>query len=682
MKRQLLYRFFASIPLVGLCAEEAVPVKPNYDVGPKGNPGFEAADIFHVDVDGELADRKALMMRDLLVWYPTTAGVRQTGRSGPLDFDKEILSLWTTRMRPEDVRSNPNTYTGLGKALLAMIHYAKDSGNLRWTSEKNRIVETILQSQESDGYLGNIQRPDPKNDPAGMVWRGWNLHDSSYLCLALVENHRLFGHEPSLEAARRYGDFIMAYWDAAPKQPGQLSPIGITDFFFALQKATGDGKYLDFIAGTPFDGRFIEMESLRDWRQELYPMRSKADADAGGNDDAYATAVTRKVHSYRYFARLIDQLKLYEAQGRKDSGLFAMSRYTLDKMADSDAPGIFISGANTRSEGWVEDQCGKGTVGEGCAVVHMVWWLSKLIEEDGDLSYGDCIERAICNHLEAAQDPNSGQMRYDVCLSGERNFRKGAHCCDGNHKRFWADIERLIYYTFPGGLAVSLYTPSTAKLEVDGIPVVLQQETAYPSGGTVTLAVDPAKAVGFALRLRIPRWTQSHVVAVNGNPVEASPVPGGIEITREWKPGDSVTLDLPMEFRWIAGMEFYAGYAALACGPQVYCLATSGNPGLSGIKNWSGITVDSTSVGLLPPPLRDGVRQPIEAKAHAWSPGRPLTEAPDLDLVFSDFPVADGFETYFRLDNPEAACGDELFEQADGKTPPAPVARGIERNKS
>jgi hypothetical protein len=52
---------------------------------------------------------------------------------------------------------------------------------------------------------------------------------------------------------------------------------------------------------------------------------------------------------------------------------------------------------------------------------------------------------------------------------------------------------------------------------------------------------------------------------------------------------------------------------------------------------------------------------PIEAKAKAWSPGKPLTNPPDLDLVFSDFPIRDGFETYFRLSNPKAANLDELY---------------------
>lgn len=254
----------------------------------QGTPGFKAADIFQVDAGGEWKDRRELMMRNLLVWYPTFFGIKQDGRTGPLDFDQEILPLWTVRMEPSKVRENPNTYTGLGKTLLAMIRYAKDSGDAHWTAEKNRIIGTILQSQEADGYLGNIRRPDPEKDPAAVLWQYWNLHDSVYLCLALTENYRLFGHDPSLAAARRYMDFVMVHWGETPKRPGQVSPIGITDFGLALYENTGDKKYLDFIAGTPFDGRFIEKESLRDWRQELYPIRSKAAAEAGGNADAGA----------------------------------------------------------------------------------------------------------------------------------------------------------------------------------------------------------------------------------------------------------------------------------------------------------------------------------------------------------------------------------------------------------
>jgi DUF1680 family protein len=633
--------------------------------GPAAKIPWQAADFLTVNAGGEWNDRRELMRREVLTWYPTSQGIRKTGSSGPLDFNKDILALWTPqgRIPAAGLSGHPQSYTGLGKTLVALVDYAADGKSPALTAEKDRIVGTILNSQDGDGYLG-IGMKNPA-DPAAVLWQAWNLHDAAYLCLGLIENFRYFHHRPSLDAARRYADFVIANWPSAPEKPGRLSPIGFSEMLLALSESTGDPKYRLFAARTPMDGRFIEFASLKDWRQELYPMSDEKSAGAGGAADAAAAKFKAKVHSYRYFARLLEQLRLHRAD--PDDGLFAMTRYTEEKTADPDSPGVFITGANTRREGWVEDQQGIGTIGEGCAVVHMAWWRGKLIEADGDLSHGDFIERAVFNHLEASQDPHSGQTRYDCMLSGERNFHKGAHCCDGNHKRFWARIGDLVFYRFTGGIAVDQFSSASAALEVDGKPVRITMETDYPATGAIKLEVALGKPSVFALRLRVPRWAQSHTLTVNGGPCEATPVPGGMEIRREWKPGDTVMLELPMSFRWIKGLRFYDGHAALTRGPQVFALAASRNPALKDIENWRGIVVDPATVKLLPAPSADGARRPIEASAMTKD---------GVPLVFSDFPVPDGRETYVRLADPGAAVGDPLFEEADGRTARPPVSAG------
>ncbi len=64
------------------------------------------------------------------------------------------------------------------------------------------------------------------------------------------------------------------------------------------------------------------------------------------------------------------------------------------------------------------------------------------------------------------------------------------------------------------------------------------------------------KAVTFPFYLRIPGWCKMAGVSVNGEKLSVAPEAGKyVRIEREWKNGDAVTLDLPMEVsvqRWTA----------------------------------------------------------------------------------------------------------------------------------
>ena len=60
----------------------------------------------------------------------------------------------------------------------------------------------------------------------------------------------------------------------------------------------------------------------------------------------------------------------------------------------------------------------------------------------------------------------------------------------------------------------------------DGVSLHVRQETEYPNSGRVVLHLDPSKPAKFPLQLRIPRWCNEAVAAVNGQPIDAPIVPG------------------------------------------------------------------------------------------------------------------------------------------------------------
>jgi hypothetical protein len=191
------------------------------------------------------------------------------------------------------------------------------------------------------------------------------------------------------------------------------------------------------------------------------------------------------------------------------------------------------------------------------------------------------------------------------------------------------------------------------------VALALRQETDYPNSGRVTLHVAPARTAIFPLWLRIPRWSTSPKVAVNGKPVAQAVAPGAfLVLNRSWQPGDRVELDLPMPWRWVRGRQSQAGRAALMRGPMVFCLNRSHQSAFAGI-DLRQLKVDTAAK--VEGPLRDDSVRPggMKARVRVWVDNFGRKEIP---LELSEFADAGGESIYFKVANPRAAnlADDEL----------------------
>ncbi len=103
--------------------------------------------------------------------------------------------------------------------------------------------------------------------------------------------------------------------------------------------------------------------------------------------------------------------------------------------------------------------------------------------------------------------------------------------------------------------------------EVAGTDVEVVQATDYPWDGAVTLTINPKAPARFAVRIRAPRRDVSSLyratpaadgisrIAVNGTPVRASETNGYVEVSREWKRGDTIAFTLPMPIQRVYGSD-------------------------------------------------------------------------------------------------------------------------------
>lgn len=148
-------------------------------------------------------------------------------------------------------------------------------------------------------------------------------------------------------------------------------------------------------------------------------------------------------------------------------------------------------------------------------------------------------------------------------------------CCSGTHPQVTADYRINTYFRDARGVWVNLYIPGTVKWKQDGAPVSLALKSAYPYDSHLKFEVSTSKPSEFTVNLRIPAWAEKPSLAVNGKlqPVSSGSFAG---ITRQWKNGDRIELELPMTNRVEAIDARHPETVALMTGPLVlFALANS-----------------------------------------------------------------------------------------------------------
>jgi uncharacterized protein len=126
------------------------------------------------------------------------------------------------------------------------------------------------------------------------------------------------------------------------------------------------------------------------------------------------------------------------------------------------------------------------------------------------------------------------------------------------------------YFRDKHGVYVNLYIPSTLRWQQNGTSVSLTQRGSYPNDGIIEFDFALSKPTNFAANFRIPAWADSASVSINGKRMTDPVVAGTFaSITREWKNGDRVALEFPMNMRLEAINPRHLDTVALLRGPVV-----------------------------------------------------------------------------------------------------------------
>ncbi|NHC15560.1 beta-L-arabinofuranosidase domain-containing protein [Motilibacter deserti] len=197
----------------------------------------------------------------------------------------------------------------------------------------------------------------------------------------------------------------------------------------------------------------------------------------------------------------------------------------------------------------------KDTDAETCCAYNMLKLSRALFAHEQDPAYMDYYERALFNQVlgskQDAVDPNFPLATYFIGLQpgAVRDFtpKNGTTCCEGTGMESATKYQDSVFFAAEDGSAlyVNLFVASTVYWAAQHVTVT--QETSFPFEQGTTLKV--AGSGAFDLRVRIPSWARGAAVRVNGAAV-GTPVPGAyLTLSRSWKDGDTVEVDLPFALR-------------------------------------------------------------------------------------------------------------------------------------
>jgi hypothetical protein len=243
---------------------------------------------------------------------------------------------------------------------------------------------------------------------------------------------------------------------------------------------------------------------------------------------------------------------------------------------------------------------------ELCSVVETMFSLELSLAAFAKAEIGDRIEKLAFNALPGTFSDDMWAHQYDqqsnqvqcslnskpwTTNGPESNlFGLEPHfgCCTANFHQGWPKFTSSLWMSNgDDGLVAALYAPCEVKTNVRGTPVHLVEDTDYPFRDTVAITVHPERAIEFAILLRIPAWAGSASAEVNGESVSTKLQAGTFaELRRTWKPGDRISLRLPMQPRV---SRWFRNSIAVERGPLLFSL----DPGQSWVKlRDRGMTAD------------------------------------------------------------------------------------------
>ncbi|MEO5888914.1 MAG: beta-L-arabinofuranosidase domain-containing protein [Ferruginibacter sp.] len=494
------------------------------------------------------------------------------------------------------------------KALEAIAYSLKNHPDKELEKKADEWIDKIAAAQLPDGYLNTYYTLGGLDQR----WTDMEKHEdynAGHLIEAAVAYYSITGKRKILDVAIRFADHI----DATFRLKGRHWVSGHQEIELALVKlyhATSNKKYLDLAdwylqqRGHGYGKGVIWDEwKAPEYCQDKVPLKDQKEITGHA---------VRAMYLYTGAADV--------GSAKNDTGYMnAMKTVWQDVVFRN----MYITGgigSSGNNEGFSKDYDlpNENAYCETCASVGMVLWNQRMNILTGEGQYVDVLEKSLYNGALDGLSFSGDRFFYGNPLSSEGGNKRsewfGTACCPSNIARLVESLGNYIYAQSDNTIWVNLFVGSNTTIGLKNNAVQIAQQTNYPWDGDIEMTVSPQKKSRFSLNIRIPGWAQNQPspgntyhfldssnkkwsLAVNGKNVAYAMTNGYAVIEREWKKGDVVSLNLPVEVRRVVAIDSVAedrNKVSLQRGPLMYCFEHPDNGGkVNNIVLPDGITFNS-----------------------------------------------------------------------------------------
>ncbi|MBQ5320090.1 MAG: glycoside hydrolase family 127 protein [Oscillospiraceae bacterium] len=450
------------------------------------------------------------------------------------------------------------------------------------------LIEKIADAQDTDGYLNTYFTIKDKDKRWTNLLEGHELYCSGHMMEAACAYYEVTGKNTLLDVILKNAEHIYNHF-IVNKNEGYPGHPEIELALMKMYRCTGNKHCLElaehFINVRGVNAEFYRQEfEKRDWtvwgnnandgdyQQSGKPVRQQTDATGHS---------VRAVYLYTGMADL--------ASETEDTELFEACKtlwnsITQKRMYITGGIGSTVIGEAFSVD---YDLPNDTAYAETCASIGLMFFASRMLENEINGEYADVMEKAFYNTVLAGMQLDGKSFFYvnplEVIpgISGvspthrhdltQRPKWYACACCPPNAARLISSLGQYAYGENDSTAFCHLFASGSVSFR-NGMKLIC--ETDYPYDFTVTYKIEK----GGKLAVRIPAWSKDFTVEINGTSVSSEVQNGYIYLSAADNDIIKLTFDgTPYYVYGSAKVPELCGKTAVCRGPLVYCFEGTDN---------------------------------------------------------------------------------------------------------